>query len=103
MTNREEQMQVIIDLAKKKVESWYNPGTTRQWTCTVAGNNAPQFSDRPEERTEMYVLTGGEAKGFVIAFHGLGKVIAYNTCVTQSKEYNIKDATTIRQACSTVA
>lgn len=93
----EEQMQVLIDLAKHQVEAWYNPGTTRQWTCTVAGNNVSPFSDRPEERTELYILTGGEAKGFVVAFHGLGKVIAHDMFVTQSKEFSIQDVKSLSQ------
>ena len=92
-----ENMQAIIDLAKHQVEAWYNPGTTRAWTCTVAGNNVSPFSNIPEERTELYILTGGEAKGFVVAFHGLGKVIAHDMFVTRSKEFSIQDVKSLSQ------
>jgi len=91
MTSRDEKMQVIIDLAKEQVINWYNPITNREWISQSIGNNIPKFSNRPEERTEMYVLTGGEAKGFVVAFHGLGKVIAYDMYATRTREYSIQD------------
>lgn len=99
----EEQMKVLIDLAKHQVEAWYNPGTTREWTCTIAGNNVSPFSNIPEERTELYILTGGEAKGFVVAFHGLGKAIAHDMFVTRSKEFSIRDLHTMRQSCPIIA
>jgi hypothetical protein len=79
MSDREEEMEEMIESAKKQVLSWYNLDTKREFIETSIWSASDQFnSHKAGNLTKLFVLSGGEAKGTIIADYFNGIVIAYD-------------------------
>jgi len=88
---REEQIEKLIDKAKKQVINWYNPKTTRRW-IEISSDSIilpiPRITEA-QNITKMFVLEGGEPKGIVIVNYFMGIVIAFDSYMRRNKVYQL--------------
>lgn len=74
----DEEMEDMINDAKKQILDWYNPETDRKFIESSIWSASPQFGDGAGSLTKLFVLQGGEAKGTILADYFNRIVIAYD-------------------------